>query len=101
MGEKIKEFEDGKYDYEFIFGFEESYGYLYGTHARDKDAVVATMLIAEMALYYQQQGSSIYQEMARLYEEYGYYKEDLEALKMPGKEGEEQIELILKRLREE
>ncbi|WP_408955215.1 hypothetical protein [Natroniella sp. ANB-PHB2] len=59
------------------------------------------MLIAEMALYYQQQGSSIYQEMARLYEEYGYYKEDLEALKMPGKEGEEQIELILKRLRED
>ncbi|MCK8827515.1 phospho-sugar mutase [Natroniella acetigena] len=101
IGEKIKEFEDGKYDKEFIFGFEESYGYLYGTHARDKDAVVVTMLIAEMALYYQQQGSSIYQEMSRLYEKYGYYREDLESLRKPGKEGKEQIEQILKDLRED
>ncbi|MCK8817014.1 phospho-sugar mutase [Natroniella sulfidigena] len=101
IGEKIREFKEGKYDKEFIFGFEESYGYLYGTHARDKDAVVATMLIAEMALYYQQQGSSIYQQMSRLYEEHGYYKEDLEALRKPGKEGKEQIEQILKELREE
>ncbi|TDX51253.1 phospho-sugar mutase [Orenia marismortui] len=101
IGEKIKEFEEGKYDKEYIFGFEESYGYLYGTHARDKDAIVATMLVAEMAAYYKSKGSSIYEELMRCYEEYGYYKADLEAIKMPGKEGKEKIAALLKSLRED
>jgi len=101
IGEKIREFEEGKYDREYLFGFEESYGYLYGTHARDKDAIVATMLIAEMAAYYQAQGSSLYQELMRMYEEYGYYKADLEAIKMPGKAGKQKIASLLKSLRED
>lgn len=100
IGEKIREFEAGKYDKEFIFGFEESYGYLFGTHARDKDAVVATMLIAEMAAYYKTQGSSIYEELQRLYDEHGYYVADLEALRFPGKAGKEKIKGILADLRE-
>lgn len=100
IGEKIKEFKAGKYNQEYIFGFEESYGYLYGTHARDKDAVVATMLIAEMAAYYETQGSSLYEELRRMYEEYGYYKADLEAIRMPGKEGQEKINAMLADLRE-
>ncbi|WP_027339851.1 phospho-sugar mutase [Halonatronum saccharophilum] len=101
IGEKIREFKEGKYDKEYIFGFEESYGYLYGTHARDKDAIVAAMLIAEMAAYYKAKGSSIYGELTRIYEEYGYYKADLEAIRMPGKEGKEKIESLLKGLRED
>ncbi|MGM0368912.1 MAG: phospho-sugar mutase [Bacillota bacterium] len=100
IGEKIKEFKSGKYDKEYIFGFEESYGYLYGTHARDKDAVIATMLIAEMAAYYKDRGSSIYEELMRMYEEYGYYKADLEAIRMPGKAGQEKINAMLADLRE-
>ena len=101
IGEKIREFEEGKYDKEYIFGFEESYGYLYGIHARDKDAIVATMLIAEMAAYYKAKESSIYEELMRMYEEYGYYKADIEAIKMPGKEGKEKIAALLKSLRED
>jgi len=101
IGEKIKEFEEGKYNKEYIFGFEESYGYLYGIHARDKDAIVATMLIAEMAAYYKSKDSSIYEELMRMYEEYGYYKADLEAITMPGKEGKEKIAALLKSLRED
>ncbi len=99
IGEKIREFEAGKYNKEFIFGFEESYGYLFGTHARDKDAIVSIMLIAEMAAYYKSQGSSIYQELQRMYDEYGYYLTDLEALRYPGKAGKEKIEGILANLR--
>ncbi len=101
IGEKIKEFKAGKYDNEYIFGFEESYGYLHGTHARDKDAVEATMLIAEMAAYYENQGSSLYEQMRALYEEYGYYKADLESIRMPGKEGAEKIKAMLKDFRED
>ncbi len=101
IGEKIKEFKAAKYDKEYLFGFEESYGYLYGTHARDKDAIVATMLIAEMAAYYKAQGSNLDQELHRLYEQYGYYKADLEAIRMPGKEGKEKIAALLKSLRED
>ena len=100
IGEKMEEFKAGKYDKQYIFGFEESYGYLYGTHARDKDAVVATMLIAEMAAYYKSKDSSIYEELMRMYEEYGYYKADLEAIRMPGKEGQEKINAMLADLRE-
>ncbi|MBQ2940969.1 MAG: phospho-sugar mutase [Clostridia bacterium] len=98
IGEKIKESEEtgiGTY----IFGFEESYGYLKGTYARDKDAVVATMLIAEMALYYQEKGSSILKQMDAIYQKYGYYKEQVESVTLEGIEGLEKIKTIMETLR--
>ena len=74
IGEKIKQFErDNSYGY--IFGYEESYGYLPGTYARDKDAVATSLLIAEMAAYYKQQRLSLYGLMNEMYEKYGYFKE--------------------------
>ncbi|MGL5100279.1 MAG: phospho-sugar mutase, partial [Fusobacteriaceae bacterium] len=72
IGEKIREFETGLLDGEYIFGFEESYGYLIGTHARDKDAVVSTMVIAEMAAYYNSIGTSVLEELDKLYGKYGW-----------------------------
>ncbi len=98
IGEKIKESEEtgiGTY----LFGFEESYGYLKGTYARDKDAVVATMLIAEMALYYQEKGSSILKQMDAIYQKYGYYKEQVESVTLEGIEGLEKIKTIMETLR--
>ena len=74
IGEKIKEFvKSGEYG--FIFGYEESYGYLPGTYARDKDAVATSLLIAEMAAYYKKQGVSLYSLLLKMYEKYGFYKE--------------------------
>nr|WP_205739337.1 phospho-sugar mutase [Halocella sp. SP3-1] len=100
IGEKIKEFEE-KGDRTFIFGFEESYGYLAGTYARDKDAVVAVALAAVMTLYYQEQGMSVYDKLNELMDKYGYYQEDLAAIRLEGKEGEEKIAGTLAELREE
>ena len=98
IGEKIKESEEtGKGTY--LFGFEESYGYLKGTYARDKDAVVATMLIAEMALYYQEKGSSVFEQMDKIYQKYGYYKEQVESVTMEGIEGLEKIKNIMEDVR--
>lgn len=100
IGEKIKEFKaSGKKS--FIFGFEESYGYLAGTYARDKDAVIASALVATMALYYRDKGLSIYQKLRELMDRYGYYREDLAAIHLEGKEGQEKIEKTLAKLREE
>ena len=99
IGEKIKESEEtgiGTY----IFGFEESYGYLKGTYARDKDAVVATMLIAEMALYYQENGTSIFEQMDNIYKKYGYYKEEVVSVTLEGIEGLAKIQSTMDRLRE-
>ncbi len=98
IGEKIKESEEtgvGTY----LFGFEESYGYLKGTYARDKDAVVATMLIAEMALYYQENGTSIFEQMDNIYKKYGYYKEQVESVTLEGIEGLAKIKTIMDGLR--
>lgn len=98
IGEKIKESEEtgiGTY----LFGFEESYGYLKGTYARDKDAVVAVMLIAEMALYYQEKGSSILEQMDRIYQKYGYYREQVESITMEGISGLEKIRSIMEEIR--
>lgn len=100
IGEKIREFEEKKYDASYLFGFEESYGYLIGTHARDKDAVVSTLLIAEMAAYYDSIGTSIAKELEKLYEKYGYYKEGIEAVTKKGKEGVQIIGNIMTKLRE-
>lgn len=74
IGEKIKEWEQ-THEYTFMFGFEESYGCLSGTHARDKDAVVASMLFAELACYEENEGSSVYERLQKIYKEYGYFLE--------------------------
>ncbi len=100
IGEKIREFENGQVDGTYLFGFEESYGYLIGTHARDKDAVVSTLIIAEMATYYNSIGSSIAKELRLMYEKYGWYKEGINAVTMSGKEGAEKIANIMTTLRD-
>jgi phosphoglucomutase len=83
----------------FIAGGEESYGYLVGDHVRDKDAVVACTMIAEMAAYYKEQGQSLYEALLDVYEAHGLYKEELISLKKAGKKGAEEIQKIMERLR--
>lgn len=100
IGEKIRQFETGELDGSYLFGFEESYGYLVGTHARDKDAVVSTMLIVEMAAYYASQGTSILKELHKLYEKYGYYCEGITAITKKGKDGMAEIAKIMNFLKE-
>ena len=86
IGEKIKEFEEtGSHTY--IFGFEESYGYLSGTYARDKDAVCAAMLITEMAAFYRARGKSLYEVLCGIFEKYGYYSEGIGTIVLPGLDG--------------
>jgi phosphoglucomutase len=99
IGERIKEFEENK-DKTFLFGYEESYGYLAGTFVRDKDAVIASMLICEMAAYYKSKGMTLYDGLLSLYEKYGYYQEDLVSITLKGKAGIEKIQSILENLRE-
>lgn len=94
IGEKMTEFEQSG-DHEFIFGYEESYGYLAGTHCRDKDAVVASMLICEAAAFYKEQGKTLAQVLDELYTTYGYYEESLHSRTMKGKEGMEAIRRIM------
>ena len=99
IGEKIKEFEQtGSHNY--IFGFEESYGYLAGTYARDKDAVGATLLICEAAVFYRKQGLSLWDVLQNLYEKYGMYKESIESITLKGVEGVENIKKIMTALRQ-
>ncbi|WP_238860671.1 phospho-sugar mutase [Clostridium sp. YIM B02569] len=98
IGEKIREFEDAG-DRNYIFGFEESYGYLAGNFVRDKDAVIAAMLVCEMCLYYKEQGKSLYDALIDLYEKYGYFKETLVSLELKGKEGQEKIANCIEALR--
>lgn len=95
IGEKIREFETGAIDGEYLFGFEESYGYLIGTHARDKDAVVSTMIIAEMAAKYESEGIDILEELESLYNKYGWYKEGITAITKKGKDGMAEISKIM------
>ena len=99
IGEKIKQFEKTN-EYNYVFGFEESYGYLAGTHARDKDAVVASMLIVEMGCFYKNLGMSLDDAMEKLYNKYGYYIEDLISIVIEGKSGQERINEIMSKLRE-
>ncbi len=94
IGEKINEFEVNK-DRTFIMGYEESYGYLIGTHARDKDAVVTSMMICEMAAYYLSKGMSLYDALLDTYNKFGYYKEDLRSFTLKGIEGVEKIKEIM------
>lgn len=98
IGEKMTAFEEtGSNTY--LIGFEESYGYLVGTHARDKDGVVATMLIAEMAAYYKTKGMSPYEALQNIYKKYGYYVERTVSVTMPGKDGMEKMAELLSSLR--
>lgn len=98
IGEQIKLFEQTQ-KHEFLFGFEESYGCLIGTYARDKDAVVAVMALCEAAAYYKSQGITLCQQMENLYEKYGFYKEDLLTVTLKGQDGAKQIQTIMERIR--
>ncbi len=98
IGQQILGFENsGKGTY--LFGFEESYGCLIGTHARDKDAIVATMALAEAAAFYKAQGKTLWDAMVELYERYGYYKDDIKSITLKGIEGLQKIQEILETLR--
>ena len=98
IGQQILGFEtSGKGNY--LFGFEESYGCLIGTHARDKDAIVATMALCEAAAYYKTQGKTLWDAMVDMYEKYGYYKDDIQSITLKGIEGLQKIQEILETLR--
>lgn len=99
IGEKIKEFEK-THEYTYIFGFEESYGYLSGTYARDKDAVFASMLIAEMSAYYKAQGMTLYDALTKLYEKYGYFKDFVMSIKKEGVAAKEEMTATMTKIRE-
>lgn len=100
IGQQILEFETtGKGTY--LFGFEESYGCLIGTHARDKDAIVATMALCEAAAYYKTLGKTLWDAMIDMFDKYGYYKDDIKAITLKGIEGLAKIQEILETLRKE
>ena len=99
IGQQILGFENsGKGSY--LFGFEESYGCLIGTYARDKDAIVATMALCEAAAYYKTQGKTLWDAMIEMYEQFGYYKDDIKAVTMKGIEGLQKIQDIMNSLRQ-
>lgn len=98
LAEKIKQFETTG-SHKYLFAFEESYGYLAGDYARDKDAVTASMLIAEMAAYYRTKGMTLYDAMQTMYEKYGYYTEQTISITMPGVAGLERMKELMAELR--
>lgn len=110
IGEQINLFEEAiklnnglldssKGAYQFLYGFEESYGCLIGTYARDKDACMAAMKLCEMAAYYKDKRINLWEQMLQLYDKYGYYKETLYTVKFEGKKGEDKIQNIMSNLR--
>lgn len=105
IGEKITQFEQAKLkknknqDFDFLFGYEESYGYLAGTYARDKDAVVSTLLICEMAAEAKSKGKTLLDDMYEIYTEYGYYLDALDSFTLKGKDGLEKISAMMSELR--
>ncbi len=98
IGEQIKWFEE-KNTYEYVFGLEESYGCLAGTHARDKDAVVAVMCLAEVASWCKKQGITVWDQMINIYEKYGYFKEGIHTVTLKGVDGAAQIKGIMEKIR--
>ena len=100
IGQQILGFEKNKRG-TYLFGFEESYGCLIGTYARDKDAIVATMALCEAAAYYKKQGKTLWDAMIDMYEKYGYYKDDIQSVTLKGIEGLAKIQSILDTLRKE
>ncbi len=99
IAEKIQEFEDTG-SHSFLFGFEESYGFLSGSFVRDKDAVIASMLLAETAAAYAQQGKTLYEGLMELYEKYGYYTEKVTSFALEGIDGLEKMKKLMAGLRE-
>ncbi|HEY2494657.1 MAG TPA: phospho-sugar mutase [Paenibacillus sp.] len=91
IGEKMTQYEQSG-EYTYLFGYEESYGYLAGNYARDKDAVLASLLIAEAGAYYKAQGKTLYDVLQELYEQFGYFQESLESRTLKGKDGVAQIQ---------
>ncbi len=100
IGEKIKDYEENDYYRRFLIGMEESYGYLVGTYARDKDAVVASMLIVQAAADYKKQGKTLYDGLMSIYEKYGYFLQKVVSIELEGIEGSAKIKGIMKALRE-
>lgn len=100
IGDKMTEFEQSGTN-EFVAGYEESYGYLVGTHVRDKDAVVATMLICEMAAYHRKRGKTLADALDELYQEYGFYLDHLDSFVLEGINGSAKIDAIMALLRTE
>lgn len=100
IGEQIKQFEQ-QHTYEYVFGLEESYGCLVGTHARDKDAVVAVMALCEVAAYCKERDMTLWDYMLDMYQEYGFYMEDLESITLKGMDGSEKIKTIMENMRKQ
>ena len=101
IGEKMNEKEDDETDTHFLLGFEESCGYLRGTYARDKDAVVASMLICEAAAYYSLQGKTLYDAMQDIYAKYGFYREATDSVYMEGLDGLDKMAALMQKLRDD
>lgn len=99
IGDKINKYEQTG-EREFVIGYEESYGYLVGTHARDKDAVVSSMLICQMAAWYKNQGKTLADGLAEIYDEYGYYLDYLDSFVLKGKDGAQKIQALMTYFRE-
>lgn len=99
IGEVIRNYEEARREGEFLLGFEESYGYLFGSYARDKDAVGATMIIAEMTAYYKKKGMTLLDALEALYREYGYYGESMTDIYMEGLDGIEKRKKLMSDLR--
>lgn len=100
IGDKINKYELSG-DREFVIGYEESYGYLVGTHARDKDAVVSSMLICQMAAWYKNQGKTLVDALNEIYDEYGYYLDFLDSFVLKGKDGAQKIQSLMTYFRQE
>ncbi|MGM0443491.1 MAG: phospho-sugar mutase [Fibrobacterota bacterium] len=101
IGQKIREFEEGSEGYKYLFGGEESYGYLVGTAVRDKDAVSAATLTAEMTLYHREQGKTLLDRLEEIWEKYGYYQELLINKQFEGRAGKEKMNRIMEELRDD
>lgn len=99
IGEKMKEYEKTS-EFNFQFGYEESYGYLIGDFVRDKDAVQAALFVTEVAAYYKSQGKTLYDGLLEVYQKYGFFREGLKSVTLKGKDGAEQIQSILENFRE-
>lgn len=100
IGEKINEFEQTG-EHTFLFGYEESYGYLIGNFVRDKDAVQSAIFAAEVAAYYKAKGKTLYEGLLEIFEKYGFYQEGLQTITLKGKDGAEKIAMLMNAFREE
>ena len=98
IGEQIRNFE-ATGSHEYLFGFEESYGCLVGTHARDKDAITAVMMLCEAAAYYKKQKLTLWDQMIKIYEKYGFYKEGISTITLKGADGAQKIQELMNRIR--